>query len=168
MVYHDTLTGLLNRTAFQQNVERELTHAKRYGEQRALLFIDLDKFKTVNDTYGHDAGDQLLQEFASRAGKTLRETDSIYRLGGDEFAILLTNPKNQKPEIAARRVVDITAKPFLLETHTIDFVTASIGISIFPDNGQDIETLLQCSDHAMYEAKEKGNCFSIYGKPKKS
>ncbi len=161
MVYHDSLTGLLNRKAFHQNLEKELLHAERYKEQRSVLFIDLDKFKKVNDTYGHDAGDQLLKGFANRIEKSLRKTDISYRLGGDEFAIILSNPDNHNPEVVAQRIIDTMAEPFYIESETIDFVTTSIGVSMFPLHGSDVETLLHRADKAMYEAKKKSNSFSI-------
>ncbi len=162
MVYHDSLTGLLNRKAFQENLEKELSYAERYKQQRVVLYIDLDKFKKVNDTYGHDAGDRFLKEFATRAKKTLRQTDMIYRLGGDEFAVVLTNPQDPTPEIVAQRVIDVMAEPFIIKSKTIDFVTPSIGISFYPLNGTDVETLLQCADKAMYEAKKERNRYFIF------
>lgn len=162
MVYHDSLTGLLNRKAFHEDLENELLYAERYRQQRALLFIDLDKFKEVNDTYGHDTGDQFLKGFANRVKKNSRKTEKIYRLGGDEFAIILTNPHEQLPEVAAQRIIDLMAEPFFIGSQTIDFVTTSIGISIFPMHGTDTGTLFQCADNAMYKAKEERNTLHIY------
>lgn len=162
MVYHDSLTGLLNRKAFHENLEKELSYAERYKQQRVVLYIDLDKFKNVNDTYGHDAGDRFLKEFANRVKKTLRQTDIIYRLGGDEFAVILTNPQDPTPEIVAQRIIDVMAEPFFIKSKTIDFVTTSIGISFYPLNGTDVETLLQCADKAMYEAKKERNRYFIF------
>ncbi len=162
MVYHDSLTGLLNRKAFHENLEKELSYAERYKQQRVVLYIDLDKFKKVNDTYGHDAGDRFLIGFANRVKKTLRQTDMSYRLGGDEFAIILTNPQDPTPEIVAQRIIDVMAEPFTIKSKTIDFVTTSIGVSFYPLNGTDVETLLQCADKAMYEAKKERNSYFIF------
>lgn len=162
MVYHDSLTGLLNRKAFHENLEQELSYADRYKQQRVVLSLDLDKFKKVNDTFGHDAGDHLLKEFAHRVKKVLRDTDLVYRLGGDEFAIILTNPQDPTPDIIAQRILDVMAPPFHLKSQTIDFVTTSIGISFFPSDGTDVETLLQCADKAMYKAKKMRNQYVMF------
>ena len=161
MVYHDSLTGLLNRKAFYENLSQELSYASRYSQQRSLLFIDLDDFKKVNDTYGHGAGDQLLVEFARRLKQTIRQADQAYRLGGDEFAVVLSDPSSQNPEVTAQRIIDMMHKPFLVGTALIDFVTTSIGISIFPLNGNEVETLLQIADTTMYDAKKKKNTFFV-------
>lgn len=160
MVYHDSLTGLLNRKAFHENLASELLYADRYSQERTLLFMDLDKFKKVNDTYGHDVGDNLLKQFAERIGNILRKTDGIYRLGGDEFAIILPAPSNQDSEITAQKIVDMMRKPFQVDEITIDFVTISIGVSIFPLNGTHPETLLSYADKTMYEAKKSRNTYA--------
>nr|WP_319493023.1 diguanylate cyclase [uncultured Desulfobacter sp.] len=162
MVYHDSLTGLLNRKAFHENLEKELSYADRYKQQRVVMYVDLDKFKMVNDSFGHDAGDHLLQGFAHRVKKILRDTDLVYRLGGDEFAIILTNPEDTAPDIIAQRIIDVMAKPFYLKSQTINFVTPSIGISFYPSHATDAETLLQCADKAMYEAKKKRNQYVVF------
>ncbi|WP_020587476.1 sensor domain-containing diguanylate cyclase [Desulfobacter curvatus] len=162
MVYHDSLTGLLNRKAFHENLEKELSYADRYKQQRVVMYVDLDKFKKVNDTFGHDAGDHLLKGFAHRVKKILRDTDLVYRLGGDEFAIILTNPEETTPNTIAQRIIDVMAQPFYLKSQTIDFVTTSIGISFYPLDATDAETLLQCADKAMYEAKKMRNQYVIY------
>jgi diguanylate cyclase (GGDEF)-like protein len=162
LVYHDSLTGLLNRKAFHENLRQELAYADRYRQQRVVIYVDLDKFKKVNDTFGHDAGDQILKGFAQRVKKVLRETDLVYRLGGDEFAIILTNPEDTTPDIIAQRIIDAMAQPFSLKSQTIDFVTTSIGISFYPAHATDAETLLQCADKAMYEAKKKRNQYAVF------
>jgi len=162
MVYHDSLTGLLNRKAFHENLEKELLYADRYKQQRVVMYLDLDKFKKVNDTFGHHAGDHLLKEFAHRVKKVLRDTDLVYRLGGDEFAIILTSPQDPTPDIIAQRILDVMVPPFYLKSQTIDFVTTSIGISFYPSDGTDAETLLQCADKAMYEAKKNRNQYIIF------
>lgn len=162
MVDHDSLTGLLNRKAFHENLEKELSYAERYQQQRVVMYMDLDKFKKVNDTFGHDAGDHLLKGFANRVKKILRDTDLVYRLGGDEFAVILTNPQETAPDIIAQRIIDVMAHPFYQKSHVIDFVTTSIGISFFPSHGTDAQTLLQCADNAMYEAKKMRNQYVIF------
>ena len=162
LVYHDSLTGLLNRKAFHENLEKELSYADRYKQQRVVMYVDLDKFKKVNDTFGHDAGDHLLKGFAHRVKNVLRDTDLVYRLGGDEFAIILTNPEETTPDIIAQRIIDVMAKPFYLKSHTIDFVTPSIGISFYPSHATDAETLLQCADKAMYAAKKTRNQYVVF------
>lgn len=161
MVYHDSLTDLLNRKALYDNLVQELSYAARYNQERSLLFIDLDGFKTVNDTYGHNVGDSFLVRFSKRLQETLRETDLIYRLGGDEFAVISSNPNGQNPEMIAQRICDMMQKPFLINGITIDFVTTSIGVSVFPLNGKDPDILLQLADSKMYEAKKAKNSFSV-------
>jgi diguanylate cyclase (GGDEF)-like protein/PAS domain S-box-containing protein len=161
LAYHDALTGLPNRKAFYENLEKELIYACRYQQQRSLLFVDLDKFKMVNDTYGHDIGDHLLIEFAARVGRILRTTDNFYRLGGDEFVVILSEPQDHSPEVVAQRILDVMIDPFLIISEQIDFVTSSIGIAIFPLHGSDAESLLQHADKSMYYAKNKGNSFSL-------
>lgn len=153
LAYHDSLTGLFNRKAFHENLGQELIYATRYRQERSLLFMDLDHFKKVNDTYGHDAGDQLLKEFTARLQNCLRSTDRVYRLGGDEFAVILSDIKVSRPEVVVQRIVDGMKKVFHLEKATIDFVTVSIGVSTFPVDGTDVETLLLCADKAMYRVK---------------
>ncbi|NDY74232.1 diguanylate cyclase domain-containing protein [Desulfobacter hydrogenophilus] len=162
MAYHDSLTGLLNRKAFHEDLEKELLYADRYKQQRVVMYLDLDKFKKVNDTFGHHAGDHLLKEFAQRVKKVLRDTDLVYRLGGDEFAIILTSPQDPTPDIIAQRILDVMVPPFYLKSQTIDFVTTSIGISFYPSDSTDAETLLQCADKAMYEAKKDRNKYVIF------
>ena len=153
LAYHDSLTELFNRKAFHEHLGEELIHATRYRQRRSLLFMDLDKFKTVNDTYGHDTGDQLLKAFAIRIQKCLRTKDRVYRLGGDEFAVILSDLEVCHPDVVVQRIVDEMKKVFHLEKAVIDFVTVSIGISVFPVDGTDVETLLACADKAMYRIK---------------
>lgn len=160
IAYHDALTGLLNRKSFTENLEEELSYAGRFNQQRSLLLLDLDKFKLVNDTYGHDAGDNFLKDFAKRVKETLRTTDLPYRIGGDEFAIILTDPDNQNGEAVATRIIEMMEKPFEMGKITIDFVTVSIGLSVFPMNGTDAETLVHYADKVMYSAKRTRNTFA--------
>ena len=162
LAYHDTLTGLYNRKAFLEKLDETLRNAKRYENKRTILFLDLDKFKKVNDLYGHETGDKLLIEVASRLKRILRETDYISRLGGDEFTIILGSNSELPAQKVAGRVLKSLSKPYNIQGIIIDFVTPSIGISIYPEDGHDVETLLKHADDAMYKAKEKGNRYVFY------
>ena len=163
LAYHDTLTALPNRSMFTRLLTQSIGHAQRYGSKLALLFIDLDRFKQINDTLGHDAGDQLLQEVAARLKTCLRESDMVARLGGDEFVALLPELKREPYAASvAQKILSSLAKPFLLRGQECR-VTASIGISTFPDDGTDVDELTKCADIAMYQAKEAGkNNFQFY------
>jgi len=156
MARHDPLTGLLNRQAFHDRLDQELDYARRYGQQRALLFVDLDRFKAVNDRFGHAAGDAVLRAVAERLQAVLRKTDVIGRLGGDEFTILLTNPGDPRPEGAAARILSALLNPIPLPEAQIDFISPSIGVGRFPQDGGDAAALLRHADQAMYRAKQKG------------
>jgi diguanylate cyclase (GGDEF)-like protein/PAS domain S-box-containing protein len=156
MAYHDPLTGLYNRKAFMEMLEETIREAKRYENSRSILYIDLDHFKKVNDVYGHEIGDKLLVQVASRLNDTLRENDYVSRLGGDEFTIILSGSSRSTSEKVANRILEILSQPYLIQGITIDFVTPSIGVSTFPDDGHDADTLLKSADKAMYFAKEKG------------
>ncbi|MDX2370304.1 MAG: GGDEF domain-containing protein [Colwellia sp.] len=159
-IYHqanyDSLTGLANRNLFIDRFEQSIAVAKRENKSVALLFIDLDGFKHVNDNFGHSKGDQLLKYAAQRLETAVRTSDSIARLSGDEFAIMLCGDNDvYRNEKVATKVLTELAMPFQLaekEAH----VTASIGIAIFPDDGHLSEDLLAKADSAMYKAKEKG------------
>jgi diguanylate cyclase (GGDEF)-like protein/PAS domain S-box-containing protein len=162
---HDSLTGLPNRLMFSQLLNHSIQSARRHKRQFAVFFIDLDRFKIVNDTKGHEAGDRLLQEIAQRYKQALRAADVVGRLGGDEFIILIEDVHElSQVEIVARRILFDTVKPMVLlgeECH----VTASIGISIFPKDGEDEQTLMKNADTAMYFAKEEGkNNYQFYSK----
>ncbi|BBO81709.1 GGDEF domain-containing protein [Desulfosarcina ovata subsp. sediminis] len=158
VAYHDTLTGLPNRKSFYMVLDDLLQHASRRGSDRtwALMFLDLDKFKQVNDTLGHDTGDLLLKAVAKRLNQCLRETDHLFRLGGDEFTVILTN-LNRDIDVArvARKILASISQVFRFDGHEI-FTTASIGISVFPNDGWDVEGLVKNADMAMYAAKENG------------
>jgi len=163
LAYHDGLTSLPNRILFSRLLTQAISQAQRYGKQLAVAFIDLDRFKQINDTLGHEAGDQLLQEVAVRLKSCLRESDIVARLGGDEFVVLLTELSEEKYAAkAAEKIVSAIAKPFVLLGQ--DFrVTASIGISTYPQDGHDEQTLTKNADIAMYQAKEDGkNNFQFY------
>lgn len=162
MAYHDHLTGLYNRKAFMEKLTDTLREAKRYENRRGILYLDLDGFKKVNDIYGHEIGDKLLIEVASRLREILRGSDYISRLGGDEFTVILTNFQDLNAECVAERIVQYISSPYKLSGITIDFVSASVGISIFPDDGHDAQTLLKHADTAMYKAKEQKSCYIRY------
>lgn len=156
MAHHDGLTGLYNRKAFIELFENEVKYAQRYQSGLSLLFFDLDKFKPVNDTYGHEVGDHLLKAVAQRLRVSVRETDLIARLGGDEFTVLLRNPDQVAPDIVAKRITETLANPFAFRDISIDFVSASIGIATFPADGKTTGDLLKNADVAMYAAKKGG------------
>ncbi|MFW6373738.1 MAG: diguanylate cyclase domain-containing protein [Thermodesulfobacteriota bacterium] len=162
LVYHDSLTGLYNRKAFFERLKDTLAFARRDKNEKNIFYMDLDKFKQVNDVYGHDVGDGVLVEVAARLKSTLRETDHICRLGGDEFTIILNNLTDSKPEEAAQRIIEALSQPYKIKDHIIDFITPSIGISAFPHDAEDTETLIWCADIAMFEAKRKGGEYAFY------
>ncbi|MBF0118470.1 MAG: diguanylate cyclase [Desulfobacterales bacterium] len=155
LAFHDTLTGLYNRKAFMERLRETLLQAKRFNIEKAILYIDLDKFKQVNDTYGHEIGDKLLIEVASRLRASLRDVDYICRLGGDEFTIILNNIYESRPEKVAERITEKISLPYHIDGHTIDFISSSIGISEYPKDGINIETLIRTADTAMYENKNR-------------
>jgi diguanylate cyclase (GGDEF)-like protein/PAS domain S-box-containing protein len=159
LAYHDALTGLHNRKAFLEKLDEVLREAKRYDKFRTLLFIDLDHFKKVNDVYGHEVGDKLLMQVATRLTEILRDTDYVSRLGGDEFTIILGGPEKTNLEKVAARILKTLSKPYTIQGSKIDFVTSSIGAGTYPEDGQDADVLLKNADCAMYKAKEKRNCF---------
>ncbi len=163
LAYHDALTGLPNRSFFSQLLNYGIAEAKRYERRLALLFLDLDRFKIINDTLGHDAGDELLKEVARRLTEALRETDTVARLGGDEFVVLLPEMNDEKQLSAvAKKILNTVGKPFHLGGQDLR-VTVSIGISVFPLDGEDEQTLVKNADIAMYHAKEGGkNNFCFY------
>jgi len=163
LAHHDALTGLPNRVNFIGRLQQELAMAKRIGREVAVLFLDLDRFKMINDTLGHDAGDALLVEVASRLKKLLRETDAIGRLGGDEFAIVLGNlGSGADAEQVAGKILKMLAEPLQVNGHEL-FITTSIGISNFPAHHTGPEELLKKADLAMYSAKSQGrNNFKVY------
>ena len=159
----DTLTGLPNRRMFRDRLELELKNAKRDDQIVALLFIDLDRFKEVNDTLGHHVGDELLVQAAQRLTSCVRSTDTIARLGGDEFTVILSRLHNTEDiEQLTRNIIHKLAEPYRLGKETAH-VSASVGITVFPTDTTQIEQLLQNADQAMYLAKEQGrNCFSFF------
>lgn len=165
LAHHDPLTSLPNRSLFQQRLEKCLQRAKRYRRQFALLFLDLDRFKEVNDTLGHAVGDALLLEVAGVLAGQVREVDTTARLGGDEFVIILEDiPASRFAATFADRLMDVFSRPFQVQGREL-FVTASVGISIYPDDGMDMDSLVRHADVAMYKTKSAGrNGFSFFEK----
>jgi diguanylate cyclase (GGDEF)-like protein/PAS domain S-box-containing protein len=161
LAYHDALTGLANRKAFLEKLETETRYAKRYQTSLVVMLLDLDGFKSVNDTYGHETGDHLLVNVGQRLSDTLRKTDFIARLGGDEFIIILSNPENNHVNRVATRIHQVLAKPYKINDIFLDKVGASIGIAQFPIDGDDCAHLIHSADTAMYQAK-KTKCGYVF------
>jgi diguanylate cyclase (GGDEF)-like protein/PAS domain S-box-containing protein len=156
LAYFDPLTGLPNRGMFQDRLRQALALAHRENHRVCLVFLDLDNFKDVNDTYGHDFGDKLLREVAGRLAGSMRESDTLARLGGDEFVVILTSVTTmESTATAALRLLSAFSQPFVMDGRKI-YSSASIGIALYPDDGQDAESLLKCADTAMYHAKNEG------------
>jgi len=163
LAHHDALTGLPNRRLLEDRLEQALVRAKRQHLQVAVLFVDLDRFKLVNDTLGHRIGDLLLQVVADRLRELLREGDTVSRVGGDEFVLVLPDlhSTDAASEIA-HKLLDALAQPYLIDGHEL-LATPSIGISNFPKDGNEVGTLISRADAAMYYAKQVGrNNFQIF------
>lgn len=163
MAYHDTLTGLANRSLFSTFLQQELLLAKRHDHIFSVLFLDLDKFKQINDTLGHDAGDELLIQVAQRLKSCLRSSDVVARIGGDEFVALLHCLKGENcGETVAQKIISTVAEPYNILGHDLK-ITISIGISMYPQHGLDEHTLMKNADIAMYHAKTHGrNNYQFY------
>jgi diguanylate cyclase (GGDEF)-like protein/PAS domain S-box-containing protein len=156
LAYHDALTGLPNRTLLQDRLSKALASARRQKDKVALLFLDIDWFKIINDSLGHSLGDLLLQDVAERLKRWAREQDTVARLGGDEFLIMLTNVKEiADAAAAAGRIMNAMTAEFVVQGHSLS-LSCSVGISIFPEHGADGETLIKNADAAMYCAKDNG------------
>lgn len=156
MAHFDELTGLPNRALFMDRLEQLIIHARRELNRFALLYVDLDGFKEVNDRFGHLAGDAVLREAARRLLKCVRESDTVARLGGDEFTVLLQDLKHwEEPGVVSRKLLEIFATPFGCGDGSCR-LGVSIGIGIYPDHAADAVTLISCADAAMYEVKEAG------------
>ena len=156
MAHSDQLTGLPNRALLFDRLEQVMIQARRRGTRFALLFADLDGFKAVNDSYGHQAGDELLQVAARRLAFCVRESDTVARMGGDEFIIILNDLSHrEEPGIVARKLLEAISAPFDLGEITCR-LGISIGISIFPDDAEEAQKLISCADFAMYEVKQSG------------
>jgi diguanylate cyclase (GGDEF)-like protein/PAS domain S-box-containing protein len=163
LAYYDALTGLPNRTLLQDRLTKALAGARRYKHKVALLFLDLDRFKDINDSLGHSVGDLLLQQVAERLKKWGREQDTVARLGGDEFLITLTQVKDSVDvAVAVERLMDAMTAAFVVQGHSLN-IGCSIGASMFPEHGTDCETLIKNADAAMYGAKDSGrNSFRFF------
>ncbi len=162
LAYHDSLTGLPNRRLFNSILHHEVALSRRREKKIAIFFLDLDRFKDVNDTMGHEAGDDLLKEVADRLKSTVRACDTIARIGGDEFNIILTDIDNVE-DIAdiAQKIVECFRKPFVIAEHEFR-ITTSIGISVYPDDSEEVSALLRYADIAMYHAKRARNIYQFY------
>jgi diguanylate cyclase (GGDEF)-like protein len=162
LAYHDTLTGLPNRRTFLERLQKLMQEPHDEGDMIAVLFLDLDRFKLVNDTMGHETGDILLRDVTTRIQDTLRSSDMVSRLGGDEFTVILS--KMRSPEVVARiarKICDQLSKPFQLGGQQI-YITTSIGIALYPCDTEDVNTLIKYADTAMFQAKEQRNTFQFY------
>ena len=161
--YFDQLTEIPNRTLFSDRAENALNQAKRSDDGLAIIFIDLDEFKEINDTLGHEAGDIMLKTLAQRFIKSARNTDTVSRRGGDEFTILLPRIKNvEDAAILAERILESNKEEIKLNNISV-YPKTSIGISVFPDDGDNVDILIKNADKAMYHAKESGkNQYSFY------
>ena len=160
---HDPLTNLPNRMLFQDRLQMLMAKAQRHKNLVAVLFLDLDRFKKINETLGHEAGDKVLQEIAGRLQGCLRRSDTVARLSGDEFGIILDDIKDSKyVTVVTRNIMEALAKPFLVEEFEL-VVSTSIGISLYPEDSIDNDGLMQCADSAMFRAKESGrNNYQFY------
>jgi diguanylate cyclase (GGDEF)-like protein len=158
---HDALTGLPNRTLLYDRVQQSISKLQREDGSMVLLMMDLDHFKDINDTLGHQIGDQILEKFSRRLLSTLRDTDTVARLGGDEFAISLPMQDQNHAEVVAEKILATLEKPFHVEGYQL-FVGASIGIAVYPEHGDRVDTLLQHADVAMYVSKRSNNGYRIY------
>lgn len=163
LAYHDSLTGLPNRAKLEEDLTYSLAMAKRNKNSVFVLFIDLDRFKIINDTLGHQTGDELLKVLAQRLQRVLRDTDTVARMGGDEFIIVLDSNQTKKAAgYVCQRILDLIKEPITVKGHVLN-TSASIGVSMYPEDGEDISTLIKNADAAMYYAKEKGkNNYQYY------
>ena len=153
--YYDELTGLPNRQLFKDRLGRELMHAKQANAPVALIYIDLDRFKNVNDSMGHGAGDELLQEVSRRFSSQIGVSDTLARLGGDEFVVIASHPKDEPAHVLAERLQFVLREPIVVQGSAC-FVRASIGVTVFPEDGETADLLLRNADIAMYRAKAAG------------
>jgi len=163
LAYHDSLTGLPNRMLLSDRLNMAKILSDRNRKKLALMMLDIDKFKEINDTLGHHIGDLLLQVVAEKLTGILRKEDTVARFGGDEFVLVLPDQKDVQTALnVARKIIDAFRDTVVLEGHAL-IITSSIGISIYPDHGQDIDTVLKNADSAMYQAKQAGrNQYRLY------
>jgi diguanylate cyclase (GGDEF)-like protein/PAS domain S-box-containing protein len=160
---YDPVTGLPNRFLFGDRLTHAMHAADRQDKRVALLFVDLDNFKTINDSLGHAAGDQLLKQVAGRLGAVVRSTDTVSRLGGDEFTVILEDIVNDAEAVrVAAQILEQSVRPYAIGSREV-YVTSSVGIAIYPQDGASVDVLLMNSDAAMYRAKENGrNGFEFF------
>lgn len=162
LAFHDPLTGLTNRRYFTTQINQAIENAEKKNHMLAVMYIDIDKFKRINDSLGHDVGDQLLKQFANRLKEHVREEDVLCRIGGDEFLILLNGLKDKKIALEiVSRLHKAFQVPYLIDNQRI-VATSSIGFAMFPENGIDSKILISRSDAALYLAKEQRNVFQFY------
>jgi two-component system, cell cycle response regulator len=164
LAQYDHLTGLVNRTLFRDRLIQGMARSKRLQHSLGLMLLDLDRFKTVNDTMGHDTGDELLKSVADRLKCCVREVDTVARMGGDEFTIILEGVASEENiTVVAKRIVEAIAAPFEIKNRQIS-VGVSIGITVYPHDDKEIDDLLKHADDAMYQAKQRGGSgFRFYG-----
>lgn len=163
LAQYDQLTGLVNRTLFRDRLVHAMARSKRKEQPLGVMLLDLDRFKAVNDTLGHDVGDALLQAVANRLKSCVREVDTVARMGGDEFTAILEGVSGE-PDVAvvATRIIDSISAPFELEAHRAS-IGVSIGVTLYPSDDQNIDGLLKHADAAMYRAKQRGgNAFEFH------
>ena len=154
--FHDLLTGLPNRALFEDRLKLATAHARRYREQLAVMYLDLDRFKLINDSMGHASGDRLLQLFAERVQGCLRDEDTLSRFGGDEFTLLLPQiSRKEDATLVVQKILESVRAPFVVDKQEL-FTSASVGIAMFPQNGETVETLIKNADIAMYHVKSSG------------
>jgi diguanylate cyclase (GGDEF)-like protein len=165
LAYHDSLTGLPSRTLFNDRFAMAMADSKRNDKKTAVIILDLDHFKNVNDNFGHDVGDDLLKEVSGRLTSILRQTDTVCRIGGDEFALLISDASAREMiEEVAQRILAAIGKPFSL--HGVKaWISASLGIAFYPEDGENLETLIKHADIAMYEVKKVGRNNYLYYQP---
>jgi diguanylate cyclase (GGDEF)-like protein len=161
MAFYDGLTGLYNRRMLQERAQQSLEIARRHQWSTAFLYLDLDRFKNVNDTLGHDAGDELLALIGGELRGWLRASDTLARIGGDEFAFVLNSADERRAAEAAQRILGVLDRPFMLRGQRVH-IGASIGIALFPQHGGTFDELLKHADIAMYRAKADGGCFRFF------
>lgn len=163
LAQYDHLTGLVNRMLFRDRLFQALARSKRKDQLVGLMLLDLDRFKAVNDTLGHDAGDRLLRQVADRLRSCVREVDTVARMGGDEFTIVLEGLGCEQDIVTiARRITESVAEPFVLGEHEVS-IGVSIGITVYPNDNHEIDELLKHADAAMYRAKQQGgSSFRLY------
>lgn len=164
LAHHDPLTGLPNRNLYNERMERAIYRAKRSGKSLSLMFVDLDKFKPVNDLLGHEAGDAVLKEVATRMAACVRTSDTVARVGGDEFVAILENLDQwESAAVVAKKILVAVRQPIHVPSGQTAEVGASIGISVFPHDGSTLDDLTRCADEAMYAVKAAGrNAFMFY------